>query len=64
MSQTISSVDIFLDMDVEEEIENASDSEPSSGSYSPVVLDFRRKLEAKIAERRLERDIQEFEFDF
>jgi len=63
MSETLSSsVDDFLD-DIEDEAINNPEQDPKSVNISPMI-DSRRRLEARLAERYLEKDIQEFDFDF
>ena len=64
MSDAVSSsVDDFLD-DIEDGAINDSDLESASGdSQTKNFTDSRRRLEERLAERRLARDIQEYDFD-
>jgi hypothetical protein len=65
MSETMSSsVDDFIEITDEDAI---NDEELESESNSKKVfaqIDSRRRLEDRLAERRLEKDIREFDFDF
>ena len=64
MSDAVSSsVDDFLD-DIEDGAINDSDLESASGDgQTKNFTDSRRRLEERLAERRLARDIQEYDFD-
>ncbi len=66
MSETISSsVDDFFDITDDEAVNDAeldSDTETDSKKVDPFI-DSRRRLEARLAERRLEKDLKEFDFD-
>ena len=61
-SSVSSSVDDFLE-DIDDEAVNDADLDSESNSHQTPVLDSRRRLEARLAERMLARDIQEFDFD-
>lgn len=64
MSDTLSSsVDDFLD-DIEDEAINDSELDSENTSRNIPFIDSRRRLEARLAERSLARDIKEFDFDF
>lgn len=64
MSETMSSsVDIYLD-DIGDEAINDSDLDSGDVINNTPVIDSRRRLEARLAERSLARDLQEFDFDF
>lgn len=57
-----SSVDDFLE-DIDDEAINDAELDSESGKTKAPFIDSRRRLEARLAERRLARDIQEFDFD-
>ncbi|MFT6389816.1 MAG: hypothetical protein ACJAUP_003211 [Cellvibrionaceae bacterium] len=58
-----SSVDGFLD-DIEDEAINGSEIDSETASKPTSLVDSRRRLEARLAERSLARDIKEFDFRF
>lgn len=62
MSETISSEDAFdmddVSFDSELDFQEGSSSKKNSSS-----VDSRRRLEDRLAERQLQKDIQEFNFD-
>lgn len=63
MTDTMSSsVDDFLE-DIEDEAINDSELDSESNQQPSPVIDSRRRLEARLAERNLAKDIQEFDFD-
>ena len=62
MSDNISaSVDPFVD-GIDDELMMEESQLDSDGGITPV-MDSRRLLEARLAERALARDVQEFDFD-
>jgi hypothetical protein len=65
MSDTMSSsVDDFIEISDEEAI-NDAELETEPGSIKTIAqIDSRRRLEERLAERQLEKDLKEFDFDF
>lgn len=61
-SSLSSSTEDFLD-ELGDEASNDSELDAEGASDSPLI-DSRRRLEARLAERNLAKDIQEFDFDF
>ncbi|MGH1441238.1 MAG: PA3496 family putative envelope integrity protein [Cellvibrionaceae bacterium] len=61
-SSVSSSRDDFLD-DIEDEAINDPELDAEGTSDIPSI-DSRRRLEARLADRHLAKDIQEFDFDF
>ncbi|ODS24981.1 hypothetical protein AB835_00290 [Candidatus Endobugula sertula] len=61
MSDSTSSVDPFFD-DVDESIVDDMDAVPSDETPKHP-LNLRRRLENRLAERYLEKDVREFDFD-
>ncbi len=57
-----SSVDTFLE-DGDEAINDAALEPEIEGKVADPFIDSRRRLEARLAERRLEKDLREFDFD-
>ncbi len=59
-----SSVDDFLDEELGDEAINDADIESApANTQVKRFTDSRRRLEERLAERRLARDLQEFDFD-
>ena len=66
MSETIStSVDDFIEISDDDAIDASGldSGEESTKKKADPFIDSRRRLEARLAERQLEKDIQEFNFD-
>ena len=57
-----SSVDSFIDIDGDEAV-NDPDIDSSAAKKIDSFIDSRRRLEDRLAERQLQRDLREFDFD-
>lgn len=65
MSENLSSsVDDFIVIIDEDASNDAHLQSETTGIKTKTVLDSRRRLEARLAERQLEKDTREFDFDF
>lgn len=62
MSDTLSSDDDFFDDDLDDAVNDPDMNSESAIKVAPYI-DSRRRLEQRIAERRLKKDLQEFDFD-
>jgi hypothetical protein len=59
-----SSVDDFLDILDDEAINDSGVDSETSGRKADPSIDSRRRLEARLAERQLAKDLREYDFDF